>query len=489
VSRRKPLVLIYLVDGARADLFRRLLDEGQLPNIRREVVSGGAFRRASSCLPSTTGPAHLPFLLGCFPGTLNIPGIRWLDKAGYHARRIGLDRFRSYNGLEAPLVNRDLPAARPTIFELARRPFAIHSMVTRGLPRGHDLTQHSKLWMYLGAHLTDRWEPVDRRAHAKLMRSLEADPDYIFAVFTSVDSYSHLRGPFAPETLAGYRYVDWSVGQVVARLKRQGRWDDTLLILTSDHGMSSTHRHLDLARFLDRRGIRTLAYPIVWRHRPQASVMISGNAVGQVYLLEDRPRGGRPVARDRRLRHPLTGARVRDALGPIWDELLAREEIDFLAWRGGNGGDGAARVYEIASARGQATIRGTPSGMTYHPRGGDPLGLGAIPAPLDERASLAASFDAEYPDALVQCDQLFANPRSGDLLVVSRPGYDLREAFEWPEHHGSHGSLHRDHMIVPVIHNRGAWAPGPMRTTDLFATTLAWLGLPPVEGIDGRALL
>lgn len=485
MTRRNPLVLVYLVDGARADLFRRLLDEGALPNIRREVLAGGDFRLATSCLPSTTGPAHLPFLLGCFPGTLNIPGIRWLDKADYHARRIGLNRFRSYNGPEAPLMNRDLPAARPTVFERTRRPFAIYSMVTRGLPRGHNLTQHSKLWMYLGAHLTDRWQPVDRRAHAKLMRALDADPDYIFAVFTNIDSYSHLRDPFAPETLAGYRYVDESVGEVVAKLKRQGRWEETLLILTSDHGMSATHRHLDLARFLDRRGIRTLAYPVVWKHRPQAAVMISGNAVGQIYFLEDRTRG----ARDGRLSQPLRGARVREALGGTWDELLAREEIDFLAWRGEHHGDGDARVYEIAAASGAATIRATPAGMTYHPRGGDPFGLGELTAPLDAQASLAATFDSAYPDALVQCDQLFRSPRSGDLLVVSRSGYDLREAFEWPEHHGTHGSLHRDHMIVPVIHNQGAWAPGPMRTTDLFATTLAWLGLPPVEGTDGRAFV
>jgi hypothetical protein len=474
---RRPLVLIYLVDGARPDVFRRLLEEGELPNIRREVLTDGAFRLASSCLPSTTGPAHLPFLLGCFPGTLNIPGIRWLDKARYHARRAGLDRFRSYNGPEAPLMNRDLPPERPTIFELARRPFAIYSMVTRGLPRGHNLTQHSKLWMYLGAHLTDRWQPVDRLAHARLMHCLDADPDYIFAVFTNIDSYSHLRDPLAPETLAGYRYVDWSVGQVVAKLKRQGRWDDTLLVLTSDHGMTSTARHLDLAQYLDRRGIPTLYYPVVWKRRPQAAVMISGNAVGQVYFLRHgAPDGGRITG-------PLDGAGIRRALGPIWDELLAREETDFLAWRGAGGG------YEIASPRGEATLGRAPRGLTYHPRRGDPLGLGPIPAPLDARASLAATFESEYPDALVQLDQLFASPRSGDLVVVSRAGYDLREAFEWPEHHGTHGSLHRDHMIVPVICNRTGWAPGPARTADLFPTALEWLGLPPVEGIDGRSLL
>ncbi len=472
---RRRLALIYLIDGARPDVLRRLLDDGELPNIRREVMASGTFRLASSCLPSTTGPAHLPFLTGCFPGTLNIPGIRWLDKVDFHARRWGPDRLRSYNGIEAPLMNRDLPPERPTIFELAQRPFAIYSMVTRGLPRGHNLTQHSKAWMYVGAHLTDRWQPVDRLAHARLMRCLDADPDFIFAVFTNVDSYSHLRDPFAPETIAGYRYADWSLGEAVAKLKRLGRWDDTLLIVTSDHGMTSTAQHLDLARFLEERGVRTLSYPVIWKRRPQASVMISGNAVGQIYWLATRRRG-------ERLHTALEGAQLREECGPLWDELLAREEVDFLAWRSNSAS------YEVTAARGSARITREPEGMTYVPSGGDPFGLGTQAYPLDARASLEATFDSDYPDALVQLDQLFSSPRSGDLVVVSKSGYDLRQAFEWPEHHGSHGSLHRDHMLVPLVYNQTGWDPRPARTSDVFGTVLKWLGRPAPESMDGSAL-
>jgi len=106
---RKPLVVVYLVDGARPDVMEELLASGDLPNIRREIVEPGTARTASSCFPSTTGPAYLPFLMGCFPGTMNVPGIRWLDKAEFHSKRWGKDRFRSYNGIEAPWFNSDLP--------------------------------------------------------------------------------------------------------------------------------------------------------------------------------------------------------------------------------------------------------------------------------------------------------------------------------------------------------------------------------------------
>jgi arylsulfatase A-like enzyme len=302
------------------------------------------------------------------------------------------------------------------------------------------------------------------------MRCLDDNPDFIFAVFPGVDSYSHLHHPRHEKTIAAYRFVDFSVGQVVEKLKRLERWEETLLIITSDHGLTATYRHLDLALFFQRRRLTTLYYPVIWKLKPKVSVMISGNAVGHVYCLD-----GKDGA-------PLLGAQVKAALGSTWDELLAREEIDFMAWRG------APDVYEIESAKGHALIIRKPEGLCYHTQRGDPFGLGGIATPLNRQQALAATFDSNYPDALVQIEQLFSSPRSGDLVVVSKNGHDLREAFEWPEHHASHGSLHREHMMVPLIYNQTGWDPRPARTVDLFNTILKWCEKPTQENTDGQPL-
>jgi len=467
---KNPLAIIYLVDGARPDVMRELLDSGDLPNIRQEIAAAGTFRTASSCFPSTTGPAYLPFLTGCFPGTINIPGIRWLDKAEFHAKRWGKNRFRSYMSFEATWFNDDLAKDHPTLHEIFQRPFNIFSMITRGLRKGHNLGASIKLPLYLRAHLTHRWDPVDRASHQHLMHALDQNPDFIFAVFPGVDANSHLHHPRHEKTLAAYRYVDFSVGEVVEKLKRARRWEETLLIITSDHGLTATHNHFDLALFLQARGLETLYYPIIWKLHPQASVMISGNAAGHVYLHNGK--NGTP----------LLGDEVKTALGATWRELLAREEVDFVAWRGGN------EVYEVASARGQASIIRRPQGFCYDPHSGDPFGLGKIEVPLDRQQALAATFDSDYPDALVQIEQVFSCSRSGDLVVVSQKGHDLRQAYEWPEHHGSHGSLHREHMHVPLIYNQTGWDSRPARTADLFNTILKWSGKPTLENTDGRAL-
>ena len=189
--------------------------------------------------------------------------------------------------------------------------------------------------------------------------------------------------------------------------------------------------------------------------------MISGNALGQVYWLDG----------DLGTHHEY-----------ISGELLKRAEVDLMVSKNGDG------ALEINSARGKALVE-SGSGYRYLPQSGDPLGYGAIDRPLSRRQALEATFESEYPDAMVQLDQLFSSPRCGDMVVISKNGYDLRKAFEWPEHHASHGSICRDHMIVPLIYNRKGWARSPARTTDLFNTVLKWSGKATLADTDGESLI
>ena len=471
MNKQAKKTIFFLVDGSRYYVMKELIEAGELPNIQREILSQVTFRKATSCFPSTTGPAYLPHLMGCFPGTANIPGIRWFDKAEFRRSRINKYAMRSYCGPEAPWFNTDMPADRPTLHELLGNTYNIFSMITRNIPDERDLAKKVKSKLYIRAHFLHKYHPVDVAAHEHLMLSLDKNPDFVFTVFPCVDWNSHAYHPRDERTIQAYKYMDFSVGEVVQKLKKNGTWKDTLLVLTSDHGLTSTHTHFDLANYFTKRGLRALQYPIIWKYKPKSAVMISGNSFGAVHLLNHE---GSEV---------LKGDEVINAVGlDTWQDLIQQAAVDFVTWRG------AANDYWVASKKGRARIIKTSQGLSYHPVSGDPLGLGLLATPMDEQASLAATFESDYPDALVQIEQLFRCRRAGDLVVSATKGFDLRYTWEFPEHHGSHGSLHKDHIHVPLLYNQQGWDTRPARTTDVFNSILKWMGKPTLENTDGRAL-
>jgi len=52
----------------------------------------------------------------------------------------------------------------------------------------------------------------------------------------------------------------------------------------------------------------------------------------------------------------------------------------------------------------------------------------------------------------------------------------------------SHGALHRDHMLVPLVVNRPP-AHAPRRTVDVMPSALAALGIEPPAGLDGTSFV
>ena len=84
---------------------------------------------------------------------------------------------------------------------------------------------------------------------------------------------------------------------------------------------------------------------------------------------------------------------------------------------------------------------------------------------------------------------MFQSKRTGDIVVTSKSGFDLRARYEWPEHHSSHGALTRDQMMVPMMSNRILARDGPMRTVDIFPTIANSLNLKPKKLHFGRSLM
>ena len=396
---------------------------------------------AVSCFPSTTGPAYFPLHAGVTPGRANVPGIRWFDRTHPTRSRFPHRGLRSYVGPDAAKLATDTKAR--TVYDAHAWP--VSTPVNKDSPKGREKSR-DLVWVY--AHFTHRWDVADRRTAWKLGRALEKDRPIVFAVFPSVDEFAHAKGFAGDRPHQALHEIDRLLAE------KLGDFDGELLV-TADHGLTTTSNHVDLRAVVEAEAGPTLAFPLTAKPNPAAVVCESGNGMANVYLRgEDGWRELPPRARTTEL-----AAR-----------LLKVEGIDSVAVRGAEPASA-----ELHTAGGVGYVRFEDGRLDQH---GDAFTTSF--RRLTPRDALERSHDEENPDAAFALTSLFASERAGDLLVSAAVGYDLRTVREWPEHHASHGALHRRHTIVPVLSS----SPLPdrrLRTLDLFSQMLRLAGVPLEE--------
>lgn len=469
-----------LADGARPDVLQDEMQQGNLPHMSRVFAETGTCTTMTTVFPSTTGPAYLPYITGCYPGTCNIPGIRWFDKSQYAKTGWGFKSFRSYVGLESFLFDRDLDLNVTTLWEIFQQPRSVLNMITRGLSKKNDVTNHSKVWHFLYGHQTDRWSSLDDVAYRHLAKIIrQRNFDCVFLVYPSIDEYSHRSSPFSSRVRQSYREIDTLIGKMMTELKTAGLVDETLITLHSDHGLSETQKHFDIGPWLqDTKKIRTFFYSNIFKFKFDAVSMVSGNGMANLYFKSEAGWGQRTSFEELTYRSILL------------DELRLREEVDLVAAYGVDHG------IHVLTEKGHGVFKVDPVSqkISYRFDRDDPLQIfqkGDLRLQhgftFDE--ALVFTFDSHYPDVFQQLHQIFKSPRTGDVIVTARPGYDLRERFEHPIHKASHGSFCPEHMKIPFLMNHRVDTQKLIRSVDVFPTLLKLTGQKLPKVYDGRCLV
>jgi hypothetical protein len=464
--RKFSRVVFMLFDGARWDVFQRLLDAGELPHVRANLVPDGRVRRAVTAFPSVSGPAHLPFMTGCFPGTLGTPGVYWFDRGVQDKHSTGLAATRSYLTLyKVSNFGRDVTPNTPTLAAAWPDARYVFAWYTRGSPDNALLTRWTKVTSFVRGLMTRDWLRCDDDAEAAQNRAIDMGGSFVFSVFPSPDELGHRFGPTSVQAEAAYRKMDGTIERLFQLLQQRGEAEDTLVILSSDHGLSTTSSHFPLDRMVESAFGTTLTY----RRWPsplggfQAVVLPSGNGMANVYFRGDGWDKGRP-----------------DAAGfsGFASDLLANPGIDHVAWRTTDG------WLRVTGQGGAARMREVKGGLMYIVEGKDPFGYNPLPTTMDAETTLHLTANTPYPDAPFGLLTWARSPRSGDLLVTSRLGYDLRDWFEYQDPRGTHGGLHAEHSHVPVLCN-APLLEGPMRTVDLYPTMVELTGRLLPAGVEG----
>ncbi len=470
-------LVIVVADGARADALFAAMDAGQLPALARLRREGSA-HTLTSVFPTVTGPAYTPFLMGLHPGRAGVPGIRWWDRARTATSWPGY--ARSYVGFEALRADTDLTREHRTLFEHAERPLGAFTPHGRGLSAaqriGADWWFGLRMgWTHFRGDLP-RWLALDRAlGHQTAERIRRERPDVAFLAHPGIDKLSHQLGHGAPAVLDAMRTVDSTVAGLRADAEEDGRWDTMDIWVVSDHGHSRVRHHEDLAGLLKGWKLGVIAHPWTFTGGRDAAVMVSGNAMAHVYLDLDR--------RDRPW-WPL----IADKWQWLVDRLLGRDSVDLLML------PRSPREVEVhARGRGMALVSRDAHGRYHYlSESGDPLGIAeavgieASRAAFTEDEAHAVTFGTDYPDSLVQVIALAGAPRSGDILLSASRDWDYRAKYEPIPHVSSHGALHREHMLVPLVTSRPV-SGTPRRTVDVLPSALRALGHAVPEGLDGRS--
>jgi hypothetical protein len=137
----------------------------------------------------------------------------------------------------------------------------------------------------MGAHLADEhWPPngvladdiardghgyaADHEVLPRLLRVLDGDrPDLVVGHLNEPDTAEHIFGPDSEGAFESYRSADASIAHIIDALRPT--WDDTMLIVVSDHDQEDVDEEIMLHRAAATAGLPLLCLPegtaaIVW---------------------------------------------------------------------------------------------------------------------------------------------------------------------------------------------------------------------------------
>lgn len=196
-------VLILSIDGLRPDAILA----APMPNLMNLMQNGAYTLNARTVFPSSTLPAHASMLLGVCPSKHGVDWNDYLPQEGYA------------NGVD--------------LFDLAHAA-GLQTVMHVGKEKLRQLTDPSSVDSF--TYVNDR----DLVVAERLLDDFPQDFGVLFVHFPLVDGMGHVHGWMSWQQLSVASRADEALGLILAELDARGVRDETLIIVTSDHGGHDT---------------------------------------------------------------------------------------------------------------------------------------------------------------------------------------------------------------------------------------------------------
>jgi hypothetical protein len=202
-SHRASRVLILSIDGLRPDAILA----APMPNLLDLMRNSAQTLNAQTVHPSVTLIAHASMLGGVCPSKHGVDWNDYLPEKGY---ALGTD-----------------------LFDLAHAA-GLQTVMYVGKEKLIQLTEPSSVDIY--RFINDR----DLVIADRLIADFPQDFDLLFVHFPLVDGMGHRYGWMSPQQLNVAYRADEALGMILAELDARGIRDETLILVTADHGGHDT---------------------------------------------------------------------------------------------------------------------------------------------------------------------------------------------------------------------------------------------------------
>lgn len=206
LAKRPRFLLFITIDGFRPDYV-----ELYEPKSIKEIISQGVrVRKATTIFPSLTTPAMCSLITGAYPKTTGIACnsqyVKELDKI------VSSPRDNKAETIAETLQKHGWKTAAINQFMLENRGVNIYKSV--GYDNSTAVTE----------------------AIFQILENNQAQ--FIAVIYGKTDSIGHKYGPFSEEMKKTVFEIDREIGKIISFLKKKNIYNETLIVLSSDHGMS-----------------------------------------------------------------------------------------------------------------------------------------------------------------------------------------------------------------------------------------------------------
>jgi predicted AlkP superfamily pyrophosphatase or phosphodiesterase len=192
-------VIILSIDGLRPDA----IELAPMPHLMELMKTGAYSLTAQTIHPSATLPSHASMLTGLCPKK---HGVDWNDYIPERGIAQGVD-----------------------LFDIAHAA-GLQTVMYVGKEKLQQVTAASSVDRFVW--INDR----DKVVMENLLADFPDDFDLLFIHFATTDDMGHVYGWLSPEQLSVVYRADEALGSLLSALDKKGLRDETLLIITADHG-------------------------------------------------------------------------------------------------------------------------------------------------------------------------------------------------------------------------------------------------------------